>query len=273
MIRTPPQKRRGRRASRRLRRGVRRTRGLHSFLVLASLSLFVSAHFCLAQPPTPGKLEFEVAVVKAGDPYGHESGLRLRSLSQIELPNVTLRSLVKMAYGVEDSTLVGGPKWAASELFSVVAKMPVGVPRTLANLRQMLTALLVQRFNLEFHSETRELPAFLLVVAKGGPSMHASAPEEVPQVGGGPGRILGTAQPIGALVHELSKIVERPILDRTGLTGTYDFVLEFASIQASASESTAPLLFAAIREQLGLRLEASRAPIHVMVIDRAERPD
>lgn len=214
--------------------------------------------------------EFEVASVRANP---KQYGVAF----QISGPNVIISAppllgLISMAYDVEIYQIVGGTDWMLDERFDIRAKAPgdAAPTRDLAGL--MLQSLLADRFQLKMHREKRDLPVYFLVVAKGGLRLKPSAPgaESSVQLGSGVmTQMTGTKQTMEQLAHSLSGAgVGRPVIDRTGIAGTYDFKLSWAP---DLSASDKPSMFAALQEA-GLKLESGKAPTDVLVIDHAERP-
>jgi len=197
------------------------------------------------------------------------------------------RSLVAIAYGLplrELNRVIGGPAWIDSDAdrYEVNAKID---DADFASMRKdthdhpealMEQSLLADRFHLKVHFETRDLPVYTLVVAKGGPKMTPAKPGEPPHLlgtGDGQNNVL-TAQAItvGQLVRSpLLRPEGRMVVDRTGLTAAYDFTLK--SSIAGDPDSTGPSLFTAMEEQLGLKLIPTKAPLEVIVIDHIDRPD
>jgi uncharacterized protein (TIGR03435 family) len=253
---------------------------------------------------------YEVATIKpnkSGD-AGTDPGTY--AVDGFTATNVPLLMLVRQAYGlrafaVDDGRVFGGPSWLNSERYNIDAKIDGAVAEKLRKLspdqsklarQHMLQVLLADRVNLMIHRETKELPIYSLVVAKNGPKLQESKPDDAYPNGfkgeggrGGTGimmggsAIVGQAAHIDALVPLFSILVGRTVLDKTGLTGTYDFKLKWtpdqnpSAMSAGAAdtqpaESSAPSLFTAIQEQLGLKLEAGKGPVEVIVIDHVERP-
>lgn len=201
--------------------------------------------------------------------------------------------------------LVGGPGWFDSARFDIVAKTDArggdsnkpGFTATAADreaverVRLMMRRLLAERFKLRVHNEVRQLPIYELVVLKRsgelGPDIKRATidcMEEWKKQGKpdarnlacgsfqrtGAGRVTGHAIEIGPLVSNLYDWTGRPVVDRTGLTGRFDFTLNWAP--EGATDSDAPSIFTAVQEQLGLKLEPARGPVDVLVVDAAERP-
>jgi uncharacterized protein (TIGR03435 family) len=232
---------------------------------------------------------FEVVSVKAnklGDsnPSGRGGSIHLDG-AQLSMNNVSLWKCIGTAFGIgEDKDYaISGPDWLKSERYDVAAKIPAEVLKDQANLRQnlqtMLQAMLAERFKMTTHRETKVLPAYALVVWKGTPKVKPSE-QGRGAMRMGKGRIEAEKQVMFHFADILSQFVDRPVVDKTGLEGMYDFKLEWvpeapvdlADPERRATDtSLGPSLFTAIQEQLGLRLEAQRLPVSVLVIDRAER--
>jgi uncharacterized protein (TIGR03435 family) len=140
---------------------------------------------------------------------------------------------------------------------------------------------LADRFHLQSHLVSREIPAYALIVAKGGakltevkPEVNADGHIDPGGIRVGEGQITATAAAMTPLIDALSVQLGQPVIDRTGLVGHYNFILQFAPVQASpdAQPDARPSLFTAIQEQLGLKLESTKAPVDVVVIDHIEKP-
>jgi uncharacterized protein (TIGR03435 family) len=269
-----------------------------------------------------GKLEFEVASIKPAAPptngrgfVGRQGGPGTADPGRVTYTNLALRTLITTAYDVK-TYQVTGPGWLDTERFDIAAKIFVGATKEQVN--QMLQNLLADRFNLSFHRVTKEFRLYELVVGKNGPRMKASvedpnAAANSPAAGGGRGssipmgkdgfpslpagrrgmiqmqmdgrrRIAGSVQSMKDLAELLGNQLGAPVVDKTGLGGTYDFTLDFAlgpgrGIDALIAPGAGPAdnlsdfpnFFSALQEQLGLKLEQKNGPLDVIVIDRAER--
>jgi uncharacterized protein (TIGR03435 family) len=225
-------------------------------------------------PPT-----FEVASVKVNTSGDVEGTIGPRP-GGYAATNVPLRLLIVRAYGLRAFQVVGGPGWIDGDRFDVVARAPEGEPSERVLL--MLRTLLAERFGLVTHVEAREQPIYALMTAKAdarlGPQLKPSTTEcstgpDVRCTMGGTfmgsgGSLKGIGQPLTMLATHLGTAVDRIVQDRSGLDGRYDFELSWSNRDAG----NVPSIFTAVREQLGLRLEPSRGPVDVLVIDRAERP-
>jgi uncharacterized protein (TIGR03435 family) len=187
-----------------------------------------------------------------------------------------LLGLVQYAYALQGYQVSGGP--TRGDRYDILAKPEGGAPPSKEQARQMLQNLLADRFHLTFHRETRVLPVYALVVGKNGPKLQESVKP------GSPRGHIGAAynmqmtmsnSTMELLAGDLSKWGEmgRPVLDQTGLAGTYDYKLAWLGQNAPPGfESDLPSLSIAVRDQLGLRLVSQEAPIDVLVIDSVEKP-
>jgi uncharacterized protein (TIGR03435 family) len=182
--------------------------------------------------------------------------------------------MVAVAYNLTKPRVIG-PEWLDKDRFDIAGKSPEGVPDS--ELRPMLQSLLKERFHLAVHSETREMPVYDLVVAKGGVKMAVYPAVERPiedTIGHGfpMSRGTGTAS---QLADMMTFFVDRPVIDKTGLTERYNYVLSFAPMSpreaANAPEFAPPDFFTAVRKQLGLKLEPGRDNLKVVVVDHMER--
>jgi len=239
------------------------------------------------------KFEYDVATIKpAKDPAGgwalQYDGDTLRGL------NVPLLYVVKFAFGIyEDYRIVGAPKWLDSTTYDISAKIDAPTMEALKKLPkdqqnralgQMLQDLLAERFQFAAHRETTELPVYFLVVGKNGPKLPDAKPDpDRPNNAhwGGPGFrdgiITTTAHNMTTedLANYLRGPMSRTVLDKTGLTGKYEFTLRYTpdnAPQPVSAGADAPYLSTALQEQLGLKLESGKGPVEIIVIDHVERP-
>jgi uncharacterized protein (TIGR03435 family) len=271
-----------------------------------------------SQQTTTSEPAFEVASVKPSSPPDPAAGWRGRlemidggpgtpDPGRIQWRNVRLFDILQRAFDVQNYQIVG-PAWLYSRRFDIMANVPKGATREQA--MRMMQGLLIDRFQLKFHRESREMPVFAFVVAKGGPRMKASTavgdspqkpsadqfpPEGFPKLapgvkegitgwitGDGMARVTAKSQSVAQLAEFLVPGLEEPITDATGLDSKYDFTLEFVPehnrlwdgtlIEASQTPASeyGIRLFEAV-QKLGLKLESSRAPVKVVVIDHIEK--
>jgi uncharacterized protein (TIGR03435 family) len=287
----------------------RQTARLRSFikLVIIAIALAIAPNFdLLAQSnvlvretvqtvtkTNDGTPLFDVASIK---PTGSgSSGMRLEfTPNGFIARGVVLRQIIHEAYGIyEENRVYGGPPWLNSERFDVDAKISAGVVAdfrnyTLDQRRSMLQALLTDRFKLKVHHETKQIHAYALIVDKDGPKLATANEVYHSQVKGVDGLVTqsqrghltvqGLTMP--AFARLLYPTAGMTVVDETGLTGSYDFSLQWAPNEMAvkdqqeflSSENSGPSIFTALREQLGLKLVPSKVPLDVIMIDGVERP-
>jgi uncharacterized protein (TIGR03435 family) len=271
-------------------RGLRIGRKL--LLVVLTASLAVSAVSSLsAQSPADAPLSFEVASIK---PAGYHPGYDIDWRGGLyNAVGVTASFLIKYAYNITNYQLSGGPDWINSDKYAISAKVPDSVVAEWQkkyneeDVRSMMRSLLADRFALKVSHQTKELPVFALVVAKGGPKISPS--KDGASHGGNDGHNEGyleiekmTDRPISMLIEVLSRQPElegRKIVDETGLTAVYSYTLTWTrqrplsdSDTGDTSNSSAPSLWDAVQQQLGLKLESKKAPVDTIVIEHIEKP-
>jgi uncharacterized protein (TIGR03435 family) len=292
------------------------TRWLRAAFVTASALAVAIAAMPPLEAQQESALRFEVASVKRNN-SGDASAARRMQPGGTTFINVPLRQLIIGAYGVQPFQVLGGPAWLASERYDINARAE-GAP-TPDQMNLMLRSLLADRFKLVVHTEQRDMPIYSLVKARDdgqlGPAMTPTTidcaasgrgrgapppPAAAPRAGGpppgplagcrvmiAPGRLELTGQPVSQLASLLGNQVGRPVFDKTGITGGYDFVLSFLPDAGRGGpvgppppgapplppiDPDAPSLFTALQEQLGLKLESGRGPVEVVVIDSVEPP-
>jgi uncharacterized protein (TIGR03435 family) len=206
---------------------------------------------------------------------------------------VTVFQLLQDAFGLfEDGRIFGLPKWAETQVFDVNAKVDedeqIQYKRLgLEDRRLLLQALLAERFKLITHRELRERPVYVLVLAKSGPRLHESIINLHPSVAGmggtitrgKPGQLTVEWEDMDYFARYLSGVVDRHVVNQTGLNGHYDFSLDWKPDAGSGGassiivdDSAGPSIFTALREQLGLELKAAKGGIETLVVDHVERP-
>lgn len=199
----------------------------------------------------------------------------------VSMLGATLRSAVKWAYGVRDDQ-VAGPAWLATERYDIVAK--AAGPTPLPDLRLMMQALLADRFSLALHRDTRELPVFAIVVGPDGPKLTPSAEAGPGKLKVVDGVLLFQHYTLPELADRLSVApfgLPRPVVDRTGIAGVYDVTVHVAGTigemkmaaerAALANDPADPSPYFTAFREAGLKLEAKKEPVEVLVIDRAEK--
>jgi len=239
-------------------------------------------------------LAFEVASIKPSPPQGmHEMRVGMSAdAGRITFTAVNLRDLLTRAFEVK-APQISGPGWIDSDRFDVAAKIPDGVPKE--EIPAMLRTLLEERFKLKFHRETKEMPIYELVVAKGGPKMDVSKDAggraRMGMEGHGDGVMHASVSSatMANFSDMLARWVDRPVIDKTGLKETFDFKLDLsmqdlagmkgamvvmhggpAAGGPAPDEGAAGSLFSSI-QKIGLKLESKKAPVDLLLVDSAER--
>jgi len=222
--------------------------------------------------------EFDVASVKAVDvsKLGDAISMNIGTVRREEVTfgNATLNDCIRFAYGMASDAQIAGPDWIKSMkyLYDIVAKGAAGSSRE--QLQSMTQTLLAERFRLVTHREQKEMSHLALVLAKNGPKIKPV--KEVPDGFRGTtyGGRINSILPMPMLAYLLSRFeTERPIIDSTGLNGMYEVKLEWTLARQgqNADNAPGPSLFTAIDEQLGLKLEARKGPVEILVVDSAEK--
>jgi uncharacterized protein (TIGR03435 family) len=229
--------------------------------------------FRLGAQPAPARIEFEVAAIHEANAGRSTEGAMASTRvanNRLEVRGFTLKALVKMAYSLQDYQIIGGPKWFDSDRYDIDAKLPADA--VTQQIPERLQSLLTDRFQLVVHPETRSLPAYALVAAKGGAKLPRATDDAPQGFGWGPRMIRSKAALMQDLAQKLSAALQYPVLNQTGMSGLYQVDLKFAPVAPDPSDSNpGPSIFDAVQEQLGLRLEATKGPVDVMVVERAER--
>ena len=285
-------------------------------LVVSATALSVSRPHAQtpAQAPDPNPaLTYEAASVKPNKSGVQGSSIRRFPGGRLQATNMPLRALITFAYQLQPFQLVEDPGWIRNDTFDIVAKMEGDPPPVMPGSGPdphmvAMRTLLAERFKLAVHRETRQMDIYELVLArpdgKLGPAlkpttqdcaaMMAAArggPPPGPAPGpnspvvcgirGLPGRLVAGAMPMALLASNLSGQVQRIVVDRTGLSGGWDFEITFAperplnpppGVEFPPADPNAPSLFTAMQEQLGLKLQSTKGPVEVLVVERVEQP-
>jgi uncharacterized protein (TIGR03435 family) len=245
--------------------------GLIVAAIVAILSLPLSA-----QSPPPRR--FDVIVIEPSTSESWDMAMSMRD-GTLRITNLFLKSIITSAYGIREDLISGLPSRAQSARFDIVAKLDEPDTASFNNMsrtqrREMIAALLADRFHLKAHTQSRILPIYELVPAKGGVRFpqHTPATESTPSSMGDvkvhKGEFNATGAPMPILSSFLAETIESTVIDSTGLAGKYDFHLKWASDEASDG----PSLFTALQEQLGLKLLPGKGPVDTLIVDRIERP-
>jgi len=285
-------------------------------LVVSATALSVSRPHAQtpAQAPDPNPaLTYEAASVKPNKSGVQGSSIRRFPGGRLQATNMPLRALITFAYQLQPFQLVEDPGWIRNDTFDIVAKMEGDPPPVMPGSGPdphmvAMRTLLAERFNLAVHRETRQMDIYELVLARpdgklgpalkpttqdcaammaaarGGPPPGPAPGPNSPVVCGMrglPGRLVAGAMPMALLASNLSGQVQRIVIDRTGLSGGWDFEITFAperplnpppGVEFPAADPNAPSLFTAMQEQLGLKLQSTKGPVEVLVVERVEQP-
>jgi uncharacterized protein (TIGR03435 family) len=230
---------------------------------------------------------FDVATIKPSKPDAQGKGFSLRGRTESTY-NTSLAELIEFAYDVHAKQIVGGPDWIDSAKFDITGVPDKEGEPSYEQVKGMVQKLLAHRFQLKFHQEKKELSVYVLTVAKNGPkNLTKSANQRAdfsipisPAPGGVSLSVRSGTMTNFAVFGLQGAVLDRPVLDQTGLKDRFDFSLTWmpddsqfgGHISIPPSGNSPPGLFTAIQEQLGLKLDAVKAPADVMVIDRAEKP-
>ncbi|HLK64499.1 MAG TPA: TIGR03435 family protein [Bryobacteraceae bacterium] len=237
--------------------------------------LLTGAAFGCAQ--TAAAPSFEVATIKFHpEPVNFSADPRVQG-RRVTGTASTLLDLITVAYGVKYDQISGAPKWAESDHYDLSAKAEGEGTLSKSDFQKMMQSLLADRFGLQTHREAKDRSVWALVVGKNGPKLKESATDASPgghvRAGAGGLHMEVTKGTMEQLAAQLSHSAGKPVVDRTNLTGSYAYTLDWVPATAVADpDSNTPSLLAALQEQLGLKLEAAKAPYPMLVIDRAQKP-
>jgi uncharacterized protein (TIGR03435 family) len=265
---------------------------MHSTATVVLVLGLIAASAGAQEPPADPNLKFEVATLKAS-PAGQERtgpcGIRPQPGGQRYSADCTsLKGFLTVIYRLRPDQITGGPGWADNDRFEMRGKAEK--PSNPDELHMMLRNLLIERFKLQYHFEKKELPIYALTVDKGGPKLspHQAANAGDIWIDSTQAQFLhmkmtATFCPLEYFAFRLGQMMDRPVIDMTGLKGGYDFNLEFtrelppnipetAQINGSPIDTSGPNIYEALQKQLGLKLERQKGPAPILVIDGAERP-
>jgi uncharacterized protein (TIGR03435 family) len=230
---------------------------------------------------------FEVATIKPSKPDEQGRAFLVRG-GQFSTINTTLQSIIEFAYDLQANQVVGGPDWMTSDKYDITGKPDTPGAPSDKQWKGMIQKLLADRFQLKFHQQDKEMSAYVLAVAKNGPKLTKSDGDP----NGLPGLFfhqLGQLYVRNATMDDFthlmqSAVLDRPVVDKTGIQGRWNFVLKWTPDESqfgglgmkvpppSNAADAPPPLFTAIQEQIGLKLEVMKTPVKVMVIDHVEKP-
>jgi uncharacterized protein (TIGR03435 family) len=279
---------------------ARRHIGLSAVLLLFQYSLHLYAQAPIVEEPnyTP-TLTFDVATIRPAPPPDANFHVTVSSpphSSRFEATNLPIKALLQIAYGF-DAPVVGAPDWVANTFYDIKARSDEAADARLAGLtnnevrlekRNAIRVLLTERLGLKMHLETRDTSIYNLVVGKGGVKMQVVPPPPPPADGDAPPprpptdiqahgsqhglEFVGSNTPMRGLTGALTSMVEAPVIDKTGLTGIYNYTLQFGREWSERDPDSWPSIFTAVQEQLGLKLEAAHESMPNLVIDHITKP-
>jgi uncharacterized protein (TIGR03435 family) len=232
-----------------------------------------------ADAPAPKLPVYDIASIKLNKSGSGSVSVRA-NVDSYSATNISLKKLLQNAYGIREGLISGVPGPIDSARFDVQAKIVEPDPEAVRRLSDkqraaMLLPVLTDRFQLKTHTETRILPVYELVAVQSGPKLTPSAGE-----GKGRGMSVSNTEltvrglPMSAFVNMLEGQLQRTVIDKTGLTGNYDFALKWSREEESGTEadSSAPSIFTALQEQLGLKLQPAKWPVETLVVDQVAMP-
>lgn len=279
---------------------IQRYAGLISVLLVLLYAPCLYAQAPIVEEPgyTP-TLTFDVATIRLAPPPDanfHVSVSSLPHSSRFEATNLPVKALLQIAYGF-NSPVAGAPEWVMSTLYNITARSDEAADARLAKLsdnevrlekRHAIRALLADRLELKTHLETRSSSIYNLLAGKGGVKMAVAPARPAPADGSAPAppppadvkavgsrhglEFIGSNSSIAAITGALSSMVEAPVVDKTGLTGTYNYTLQFGREWSANDPESWPSILTAVQEQLGLKLEAVHEAVPNLVVDHIVKP-
>jgi len=224
--------------------------------------------------------DWEVVAVRPSDPNSKEIGYRISGRRQIQLLRQTAEAMLIVGYGVHKKQIENAPEWMRTQEWDVTGETDVVGEPNEAQVKALVRKLLKERFGLMVHTEQREMPVFALTAAKGGAKLKKSdgdpsaLADEYERESAGESTLKFVNAPVSLLVTFLDFRADKPVVNKTGLDGRYDFTLKYTTdeTRVSADANAAPGLFTAMEEQLGLKLEPMKAAADVLVVDKITTP-
>jgi uncharacterized protein (TIGR03435 family) len=279
---------------------VQRQIGLFAALIIFQYGLYLHAQAPIVEEPNyTATLTFDVATIRPAPPPDANFHVTVSSpphSSRFEATNLPIKVLLQIAYGF-DAPVVGAPDWIANTFYDIRARSDEAADARLARItdnevrlekRNAIRVLLAERLGLKTHLETRNSSIYNLIVDKGGVKMQIVPPPPPPADGEAPPpprpvdvqangsqhglEFVGSNASIRAVTGVLSSMVEAPVVDKTGLTGIYNYTLQFGREWSEHDSESWPSIFTAVQEQLGLKLEAAHESVPNLVVDHITKP-
>jgi uncharacterized protein (TIGR03435 family) len=242
-----------------------------------ALSIAMAALLSAQTPVPEKKAEFEVASIRPAKQDGDHDSNTDKGFYRTH--NLTLKRLIARAWEIDETQIFGGPNWMDSDSYDITARIPAEfAQQTREKVPLMIQSLLADRFQLVIHREPRQISGYVLVVAKKGPKMERAKPEQTGSHADSNNTHL-TAKNVTmeGFANHLSRDLGKLVVDKTGLTGGFNFELEWLPerLQSSPEPSVddRPSIFTAVEQQLGLKLESAKVTALAIVVDRAEKPE
>ena len=252
-------------------------------------ALCFTALTCMAQGQTNTSLSYDVVVIKQS--HADTSSARMSMMdTTLKTTNMPIQSVMTAAYGIREGLISGLPAWAESARYDINAKVVDPDPKlyndmTREQRRTMIVNLLAERFHLKVHVEVKTLPVYELVIAKDGPKFKQNPPPGVAATAGmnsvntGRSSFDSKSATMLNLTSRLAEVVDRTIVDKTGLTARYELHLRWTPddapppmLNGAPDPNPPPPLFTALQEQLGLKLAPGKGPVETLVVDHIEQP-
>jgi uncharacterized protein (TIGR03435 family) len=279
---------------------VQRSIGLFALLLVFQCGLYLHAQVPIMEEPnyTP-TLTFDIVSIRPAPPPDANFHVSISSpphSSRFEATNLPIKALLQMAYGF-DAPVVGAPDWVSSTFYDIKARSDDATDARLARLtdnevrlekRNAIRVLLAERLGLKTHLETRNTAIYELVVGNGGARLQVAPPPPPPENGEAPPpprpidvqaqgsqhglEFVGSNATMRAITSVLSAMVEAPVVDKTGLTGVYNYTLQIGREWSERDPESWPSIFTAVQEQLGLKLESAHVSMPNLVVDHISKP-
>jgi uncharacterized protein (TIGR03435 family) len=253
-------------------------RFLPTHLLIAAV---LTASTTLAQPDKPtstaASSTFAAATIKPHDPASPRQGFDIQG-DRITIRNESVAKLLQMAYAIHPRQIANAPDWVFHDTYDFEGTTDTQGELSTGGMRDIIHQLLADRFALKFHREQRELSVYAIQIAKGGPKLPPPAnpgaePDQDASTHGTETTVTVTSGSMADFILGMQFFFDRPLVDQTHLTGHYDFKLNYTFDETRATDPNAPPgLFTAIQQQLGLKLQPTKAPVQVFVIDHIDRP-
>jgi uncharacterized protein (TIGR03435 family) len=239
---------------------------------MKKIGLLIFAAALMRAQGSEKKASFEVAAIHAAKDDGDHDSSSDQGLFRTH--NLTLKRLMALAYEVDMRQITGGPSWVDADSYDITARIPAEFAQR-EKLPELIQSLLADRFQLSIHREPRQIPGYELVVAKKGPKMERAKPDQTgSNIRSRNTHLIAENVTMEAFARSLSRNrdIGELVVDKTGLTGGFQFELDWTPERADATSDDRPSIFTALQQQLGLKLDTAKVPILAVVIDRAEKP-